>query len=240
MPRSVIRMSRQMDKRSRLLALARLRQVTRWDGYNCIADYHGGAYECDFVSPYSKTAGNIDADVMILLQDWAAHDAMNGPLHELKRDLGYSPERSTNINLTRLLADHLGLSLEDVYGTNVFPFVKPGKMASPLRMRDLVRAAQDFALPQIEIIEPVLVVCLGKATFNAVRRAAGLPPSMTLDEAIKSPFHLFSADIWCQAHTGRIGQNNRNKGGVDRVTDDWATMASAYNSRLQPTVYGGG
>ena len=58
------------DKNARLLALARLRQATRWPGYKSIADYHHGVYECDFVSPYTKTAGNVDAEVMVLLQDW--------------------------------------------------------------------------------------------------------------------------------------------------------------------------
>ena len=42
------------SKVSRLLGLAKLRQATRWPGYTSIADYHEGAYECDFVSPYTK------------------------------------------------------------------------------------------------------------------------------------------------------------------------------------------
>jgi hypothetical protein len=41
--------------------------------YSGIGDYHDGAYECERVSPYTKTAGNVDADVMVLLQDWASH-----------------------------------------------------------------------------------------------------------------------------------------------------------------------
>jgi hypothetical protein len=65
---------RPMDKRARLLSLARLRQSTRWRGYTSIADYHGGVYECDFVSPYTKTAGNSDAEIMVLLQDWSSHE----------------------------------------------------------------------------------------------------------------------------------------------------------------------
>jgi hypothetical protein len=58
-----------MDKQDALLALAKLRQGTRWPGYNCIGDYHAGAYECDLVSPYTKSAGNVDAEIMVMLQD---------------------------------------------------------------------------------------------------------------------------------------------------------------------------
>jgi hypothetical protein len=33
------------EKRDRLLKVARFRQRSRWDGYKCIGDYHGGVYE---------------------------------------------------------------------------------------------------------------------------------------------------------------------------------------------------
>ena len=45
-----------MDKHLRLLDLARLRQMTRRLGYRFIGDYHEGRYECDFVSPYTRSA----------------------------------------------------------------------------------------------------------------------------------------------------------------------------------------
>ena len=37
-------------KQQVLSKLAQKRQLTRWDGYLCIADLHGGAYECDQTS----------------------------------------------------------------------------------------------------------------------------------------------------------------------------------------------
>jgi len=48
-----------MSKKSALLQLARKRQAARWEGYKCIADYCCGAYECDYVSPYTKSANNV-------------------------------------------------------------------------------------------------------------------------------------------------------------------------------------
>lgn len=87
------------DKRTQLLALAKTRQATSWDRYNCIGDYHGGIYECDYVSPYSKTAGNIDADVMVMLQDWDSDEGLLGPIDEDARTLGYTKDFPTNRNL---------------------------------------------------------------------------------------------------------------------------------------------
>ena len=45
-----------MKKHKQLLELAQKRQRSRWNGYKCIGDYHGGIYECDYVSPYTKSA----------------------------------------------------------------------------------------------------------------------------------------------------------------------------------------
>jgi len=54
-------------KHAQLRALGKLRQQTRWPGYACIGDYHDGAYESEWVSPYTKSAHSVDADVMVHL-----------------------------------------------------------------------------------------------------------------------------------------------------------------------------
>jgi len=221
-----------MAKQSELLALAKLRQRTRYPGYKCIGDddYHAGAYECDFVSPYTKTAGNIDAKIMVMLQDWASDEFLRGPFHEPSAKLGHSPNLPTNRNLIRLLKTTFGVTLPDVYGTNLFPFVKPGEMAGDIPDKDMVAAARQFGLPQIRIVSPKLVICLGLVTFNALRQVCDLSAIRPIESAIESPFDIGSIRVWCQAHTGARGQNNRNKGGVDRVSEDWRKMKADFGS----------
>jgi restriction system protein len=219
-----------MNKRAALMALAKLRQATRWTGYNCIADYHDGIYECDFVSPYTKSANNVDAEILIMLQDWSSDESLGGPFDEDSANLGYSRHIPTNQNLIRLLHENFGLTLKDTYATNLFPFVKLGGMSSTIRKADLIAAARHFALPQILTVNPKLVICLGKETFNALRQICGLSPSPTVAVAIEEPFNLSESRtrIWCQAHTGNLGRNNRNKGSIDRVTDDWRRMRDDF------------
>ena len=149
-----------------------------------ISDYHDSGYECDHVSPYTKTAGNVDAEIMVVLQDWASHDALKGPFSNDSATLGHTPHLRTNRNLTRLLHKTFGLSLSEVYGTNVFPFVKPGGMSAAIPQRDLVATAKRFTLPEIQIVNPRLVICLGLATFNALRQASELSPVSSLASAI--------------------------------------------------------
>jgi uracil-DNA glycosylase len=96
-------------------------------------------------------------------------------------------------------------------------------MGHAIPRRDLVRAAEEFGLPQIQIVRPKLVICLGLPTFNALREVYGQSPVYPLDAAIHSPFSFDGARIWCQAHTGGQGQAMRNAGRT-KVPSDWRRM----------------
>ena len=215
-----------MSKCEELRKLALARQGTRWNRYTCISDYHGGAYECEYVSPFTRTAGNIDAEVMVLLQDWCSSEFLEKPYNQVICRLGYDPKLETNKNLIQLLRDHFSLSLTEVYATNLFPFIKQGALSNTIPQRDLDRAAREFALPQVDVVKPRLVICLGIATFNAMRTACCLRRVKNIESGINAPFSHNTSQIWCQAHTGRLGKNNRNRGGVDRVSVDWSAMAT--------------
>jgi len=110
------------------------------------------------------------------------------------------------------------------YCTNLFPFVKPGGMSAQIPMSDLTKAATDFALPQIAIVKPRLVICLGLVTFTAMQLACGHAAPLNMATAIESPFQYEESLIYCQSHTGHFGRINRNKGGIDRVSQDWIRM----------------
>jgi uracil-DNA glycosylase len=214
------------SKKDRLLQLAIFRKNSRWDGYDCIGDFHEGVYECSYVSPYTIGAHNVGSPLMILLQDWASSDVLNGLVLHEHYQIGHDPARTTNIRLQKLLHDHFNCALKDTYATNVFPFVKRGPMKATIPRAILARAARQFAIPQIEIVAPRLAVCLGKAAFDAVATAAGQPRTETLDDAISSPFVIGETKVWCQAHTGQMGVSNR--GGIENVSKDWAVMAKDF------------
>jgi restriction system protein len=220
-----------MLKSERLYQLARKRQKARWPGYACVGDFHCGAYECDHVSPYTKSAGNEDSPIMVVLQDWSSEDRLRSTLDREAMELGHSPGLLTNRNLIALLDQHLNLNLGDVFATNLFPFVKPGGLSAAIPQADLVRAAGEFAIPQIKIVDPVIVICLGARVYDAIRKVQGLKLVNGMSERIKSPFSIGGSQVWCQSHTGALGTNNRNRSGVDRVNADWEGMAEEFRSR---------
>ena len=47
-------------------------------------------------------------------------------------------------------------------------------------------------------------------------------------DAIASPFQYGQPQIWTQSHPGGMGRANRNRGGVNRVSKDWAAMADEF------------
>ncbi len=201
------------------------------DGYNCIQDYHDGIYECDFVSPYSKSAHNINSEVMFFLQDWSSDSSLSGEIDRDSVEFGFTRNKPTNQNLIKLIENHYSLSLNQVYISNLFPFIKLGQMSATIKRSDMLLATKGFGYPQIEIIRPKIVICLGLITFNAFRALFGLNIAKTLSEGIISNFTYNGIFYFCQSHPGMLGKNNRNKGGIDRVTSDWERMVSIFNNK---------
>ena len=215
-------------KTTALLALAWLRQSKRLEGYACIGDFHGGLYECDHVSPYTKSGPNVDAKIMVIGQDWASADALAASPPDLESaQLGYSPGLPTNRNLDDLLARHFDVDRSDCYLTNLFPFLKPGGMSAGIRRKDLVHCAKTFTLEEIRIVAPRIVICLGLETFLALRTAAGIKGSLKMAEAIASPFRFGNSSVHCVAHTGALGTNNR---GRDQVEHDWKNLRKVLDT----------
>lgn len=203
-----------MDKEQKLLELAKLRQETRYDGYNSIADY---GCECNYVSPYSKSAHNVNADVFVILQDWSSDENMQGSACEETNRLGYTPSVKTNKQLISFLEKYLELKLKETYATNIFPFIKMGGMSANIPPKDMQKAAKEFTLPMIEIIKPKIAIALGLLTFNALRQSTGLKKVYNKDEAIKNTFNYKGVKIFFQAHPASSTTN-------DFIKENWEKM----------------
>ncbi len=215
-------------KAKALLELARLRQSTRRPGYGAIGAFHNGLFECDHVSPWTKSGKRVDAAVMIVGQDWSSADVLARAPPDLKvARRGFDAKFPTNANLDALLQRHFGLTRKQCYLTNLFPYIKRGSASAAIPMKDLLWAAQTFTLPEIRIVSPRQVICLGVRTFRALQRAVGAKSASTLISAIKSPFSYGSSTIHCVAHTGALGTNNRGK---SRVETDWAKIAQRHRA----------
>src|SRR5262249_29915245 len=122
------------QKREELLRLARQRQADRRDGYLCLSDIHDRVYECDIVSPWSTSAQNVDAELMMFGKDWASSETLaDRPPDPERKRIGQGWSVPTNKNLREYLSDCMGgLKFSQTYTSNVFPFIKHGKKNSSI------------------------------------------------------------------------------------------------------------
>jgi restriction system protein len=231
-------------KREALRRLAEARRSDPLDGY--AGDYLRFAdfdCECEHVVPWTISAEVVHADLMLIAQDWASEDFLSGlsaEEHEEQRRTGQISRLATNVNIRDKVLPRFGPTFAETYATDAFAFVKRGAMTAPLPFADLVRSTAAYALPQIGIVRPKMVLCLGSRTFNAVRRAIlqrsgdALPPGgrrwIRLAESwrIADPFHTDyeGIPVFGIAHPG--GQGTRASGGPKTTEPRLEALAAFF------------
>jgi uracil-DNA glycosylase len=217
------------DKERRLKALAQNRRSDVPKGYRCVSSFWNGKYDSDFVVPWTKSACNADADLMIIAQDWASKNKLKRAFNQEMADLGYDPRLETNKGLFECLDKYMHLKFGETYATNVFPFIKPGRMSAQIPRNDLKRAATDYALPQIKIVSPRMVICLGIGTFNAIFAALaennGRGKTRRLSwgdyERMHSVTKYGQTEIYAVTHLGNLGKIRRR----DKIGSEWKKLA---------------
>jgi restriction system protein len=148
---------------------------------------------------------------------------LNGPKNEEIKRLGQTFDLETNQNLRQLLR-RMNLDFENTYATNLFPFIKSGRLDTPISAADMTLCASRYAIPQIEIVAPKMVVCLGKKTFDAILRALRQPTIPWTDALQGHRTLLDDIEIYASPHTARWGI--MNAGGMRRVHEIWERLAA--------------
>jgi restriction system protein len=220
-------------KEDELANIVTLRRSETHPTHISLSEFEGGYYDLDFVVPWTVGAPNVDAALMIVGQDWISEDYLkrnSAPeKRQMRRELGQDPELATNKNLKRLLRDHFDLSFSETYATNVLVFIKRGAASADVPMKDFEYCARKFTCPQVRIVKPRMVLCLGERAFNAMRLAVG-ETKMALRDAWKPQPHtkVDGAEVYGVPHAGRWG--TLNAGGSQRVDEIWASLARRFNS----------
>ena len=117
-------------------------------GYTNIGDYHGGAYECLHVSPYSKSASNVMPRCSLFSKIGVLPSV--GQVHSTKTPAQLVIRQHSDKQEPQDAASQaLWLTSRPTryartYGTNLFPFIKDGALSARLPTRDLVRARRSM------------------------------------------------------------------------------------------------
>jgi DNA polymerase len=134
-------------------------------------------FDADQIGPWTRWLGDLDADVMIIGQDW-------GDVDGFRRQEGLDNESATNRTLRELLA-HVGIDVDPaprssqrsrVFLTNAALCLKQGGAQAPVHPAWFKNCAPAFLRPQIDLVQPRVVVTLGERAYCAVMREFELRP----------------------------------------------------------------
>ena len=203
---------------------------------------------------YWQGRGNLNAPILLVGQDWGCLRTKDG--EACIRKIQFAPDgpipnymtgndNPTDKNLVRLFQEALSISIErpnsNVFFTN-FVLGYRNEGTSGDFKPDWIRHDQAFFRELAEIIEPEVILCLGRSTFEGVLTAFSKPVQIgAFNHFIESdqnpvPVVLNSgktAYIFALAHCGVMGTLNRNQGkdtSLNTQIQDW--------KRIQPYLEG--
>ena len=132
-------------------------------------------FDSDQIGPWSRLHGDLDAELLIVGQDWGGVKYYNDNegLDKLANP--------TMCNLEKLL-NHIGIRVSvtsysdhsrGVFLTNAVLCLKDGGLQAKIEPAWVRNCGSNFLRRQIEIVRPKVVVGLGAFAFHAVLRAFG-------------------------------------------------------------------
>lgn len=192
-----------------------------------------GKFDSDQIGPWTRWNGDIDAHVLIAGQDWGA---INTFIKQRGKD---RPDSGTNEMLLYLLAS-IGLDVKvapnmrsnsGVFLTNAALCLKEGTDSSPVRSEWFTNCGAAFLRPQIKLINPRVVVALGKEAYLAICHAYTMEPVAKFTDAIGCIFALKDTDgirMVPVSHCSPLAQNlNRPR---SKQFQDWVSVKRALET----------
>jgi uracil-DNA glycosylase family 4 len=187
-----------------------------------------GDFDSSEIGPWTRWLGDLGASVLIVGQDW-------GDQRAFEKLEGMNDPSATNRMLWKLLAS-IGVDVPDVgiaagssgvFLTNAILCFKDHGCQGPVRTEWFRECGTRFLRPQIELIKPRVVICLGERAYAAVLSAYGLPAYTSWRAAVEGPGILLAGGSVAFAvyHCGRrILNTHRNQTAQFK---DWQRVAVA-------------
>ena len=203
---------------------------------------------------YWQGKGHLNAKIMLVGQDWGCINESSAVIRNIRdinggKDILYMSgnESITDKNLTELF-DVLGYKINqkdsqnnNLFFTNLVLGYRDRGLSGGLS-RSWIEHDKGFFQELVSIIEPKIIICLGKATLYGVIESLGVKEKIgnynSFIESNKNPI-LFSlksgkkAKIYGVAHCGAMGTLNRNKKvsskDLNRQKLDWKQIAADIN-----------
>ena len=188
-----------------------------------------GIYDEDNqIGPWSKWQGNLEADIMLIGQDWGTvnffTESKGGPLDD----------SHTNRNL-RELFNIIGIDVgypnnpnthAPVFFTNAILGLKEGAMAGSVKDSWLRNDAETFLKPTIDVVQPKIIITLGKKAYDSLAIIYKLKKTPLKKLVENNPIKLPDGKLlFAVYHCGGLGIASRN---FKSQIKDWKKINEYY------------
>lgn len=175
-----------------------------------------GGFDCNHIGAWSKWQGNLDADILVIGQDW-------GDVNYFIKNGGVDKDDNpTNQNLQKLFSE-IGINIglpskpipQPVFFTNAILGIKgnieQNQMSKPVKNQWIKHSNDNFTKELIGIIQPKFIITLGAKPLYAMQLMYSEIPKEKLSDLIdKNPLKLNNGILFFPFyHCGGLGLANR-------------------------------
>lgn len=217
------------DRATRYRTLVAERKACRrCEGLANASVIRGGEFDSDEIGPWTRWLGDLGARVLVVAQDW-------GDQHAFEEQKGRDVSQSATIRMLRELMASAGVQMPDVgaaagpsgvFLTNAILCFKDHGCQGPVRAEWFQACGPRFLRPQIELVNPKAVICLGQRAYTSVLSAYELPRRTRWRAAVEGPGVLLPGGpiVFAVYHCGRrILNTHRNR---EAQFKDWQRIAT--------------
>jgi uracil-DNA glycosylase family 4 len=193
----------------------------------------GGIYDnLDHIGPWTQWQNNLDADLMVIGQDWG------GVEYYLENEGIEQDDNETNKRLVELL-DAIDIKINlpvhtsgnrPLYFTNSALCLRPGRLTGPINSKWFSNCGPTFLRRQIELVSPTVIVTLGYQAYRAVFESFGLKPALRMGDAVTHDLETvgLGSVVVPVFHCGKNGQRSRS---LRDQKEDWKRVQQALQDR---------
>ena len=139
------------------------------------SEIEGGIFDSEHLNPWSIWQGNLDAEILLIGQDWGGLDYFIENRGKDKKD------NNTNWRLENLF-QQINIEIGQpespipapVYLTNAVLGIKTGDMNASIKSNWYLDTSLLFIKPLIEIINPKIIIAMGNAACETIAKAYNL------------------------------------------------------------------
>lgn len=211
------------EKYQQLVAKRKTDCFFQQEGLINTAEYKNGVYDCNEIGAWSQWHGDLDAKIVIVGQDWGDECYL---VKNQGKDRDDNPTNQNLKTLFSLIGFELGTCIPEsshkkgLFFTNAILGIKKGGMSNSVKDIWIRRHTAEYTKELLNIIQPQIIITLGKKAYKSMRYIKPDLPDAKLNELIEIDNIEIQSNqfLFPRYHCGGLGLANRN---WEKQKGDW-------------------